>query len=183
MKIGILNVQGAITEHQAVCLRNGHDVILVRTESDLADIDGLILPGGESTVMRRLIDAKPTFKEALLNYCHNRPVYATCAGVILLSQEYLGVLDVNVIRNGFGSQIASEVVELKWNDVTQQAAFIRAPIIDKCSDQSFMTEAYYRQQLVGLETDKIIALSFHPELTDNDQLFNYFIKSKVAPSL
>ncbi len=176
MTIGILNIQGAIVEHKEVCERNGIKVKLVNKADDFQNINALILPGGESTVMRRLIDKDVKLKNSLEEFCSNKPVYATCAGSILLSNEYLKILDINVNRNGFGSQIASEVAKINWNDITQEVAFIRAPILEKIGDTSFNTEVYHRDQLVGLETNNIIALSFHPELTSNDELFKYFLK-------
>lgn len=175
MKIGILNIQGAITEHQNVCIRNRIDTVLINKPEDFTGIDGLILPGGESTVMRKLIDSNLDFKQALYGFALSSPIYATCAGSILLSNEYLGILDISVVRNGFGSQIASEVTSIKWNDIKQQAAFIRAPILIQKKNTQFKTEVHLRGQLVGVETEKIIAVSFHPELTLDDQLFFKFI--------
>lgn len=176
MKIGILNIQGAIDEHYQVCLRNEVEAVLVNNAGDLEDLDGLILPGGESTVMRKLIDNNLEFKKALYKFVMSKPVYATCAGSILLSNEYFGVLDINVTRNGFGSQIQSEVTNIKWKDIVQPVAFIRAPIFNKVNDHKFEIEVYHRNQLVGIESNNIIALSFHPELTKTDLLFNYFLE-------
>ncbi len=177
--IGVLDIQGAISEHVKVIERNGFKSMLVREERHLHQIDALILPGGESTVMRKLIDSKPMFKRQLLMYVSSKPIYATCAGLILLSSEYFNTLNINVLRNGFGSQIASELTIIKWNNLFQQAAFIRAPIITEINDSNVTSIVTHKNEIVGLETNRIIAISFHPELTDDDSLFLKFVNEKI----
>ncbi len=179
LKIGVLTIQGAIKEHQDVITRNNALAINVRTSADLVELDAIVLPGGESTVMRKLLDQNPQFKQDLYSFLETKPVYATCAGTILLSNEYYGIIDIDVIRNGFGSQIASETAVVKWQDINPLVAFIRAPLLVAKADQKYITKAYHQESLVGLETETIIAVSFHPELTEDDRLFKYFLEQKV----
>ncbi|MFV0288063.1 MAG: pyridoxal 5'-phosphate synthase glutaminase subunit PdxT [Mycoplasmatales bacterium] len=179
LTIGILGLQGAIKEHQQVILRNGYTAQIVRTSADLNEIDAIILPGGESTVMRKLLEQNLDFKKKLQEFLITKPVYATCAGVILLSESYFNILNLQVIRNGFGSQIASESTNLRWNNVVQPVAFIRAPIIKVQNQEQYQTVVWHKAEVVGVETKNIMAMSFHPELTKADIFFNYFIQKIV----
>lgn len=189
-QIGILALQGAFEAHRRRITDLGHSALLVKTVSDLDGLSGLILPGGESSTMLKLMTDE--MKEALRNYCANdRAVLSTCAGTILLAkqvtnpnQESLGALDVDVVRNGYGRQVdsfISRTVHLTdegtsaLGDSAVEGVFIRAPIISRVG-AGVSVLATEQDIPVLIRSKNIISSTFHPELSDGDSsLHRYFL--------
>lgn len=185
MKVGVLALQGAFIEHVDILNRiNGVEGVLVRKKEDLKNIDGLIIPGGESTTIGKLLtryDILQTLKNMI---SEGFPVLGTCAGFILLSkkieqdkeQPLIGVLDVVIRRNAFGSQIDSMEVDLKIKnfDIPYKAIFIRAPIVVKTGD-GVEVLAELDEGPVFIKQGNILGVSFHPELTDDLRIHKMFI--------
>ncbi len=185
MKIGVLALQGAVREHLMQIEQSGHTGIPVKHVEQLQDIDGLVLPGGESTTMRRLMDLYG-FTEALRE--SELPMYGTCAGLILLADGiegyedgHLKKMDITVERNSFGRQVDSFEAELDVKGIEEQvnAVFIRAPHIVSVGDGvEVLSEV--EDKMVAVRQDKYLGISFHPELTDDIKIMKYFIEEMVA---
>lgn len=184
VKIGVLGLQGAVREHvRSVELSNG-EAIVIKKVAQLEEIDGLIIPGGESTTMRRLID-KYDFMGPLLHFAESgKPIFGTCAGLILLAKEiegqdqaHLKLIDMKVERNAFGRQRESFETELVINGVAEDfvAVFIRAPYIIEVSDKVEVL-AKHNDRIVAAQQDQFLACAFHPELTDDHRFTAYFVK-------
>lgn len=185
MKIGILSLQGAFIEHANILKTiDGVESLEVRNREDINNCDGLIIPGGESTTIGKLIERYNLY-DILKNKIENGfPVFGTCAGLIILSkkllqdknQKTLGVLDVVVKRNAFGRQINSMEIDLKikYFDSPFRAVFIRAPIIVEFGkDVEVLAEL--EEGPVFVKQKNIIASSFHPELTNDNRIHKIFI--------
>lgn len=174
MKIGVLALQGAFAEHIAALRVIGVEAVEVRLPRDLEGIDGLILPGGESTTMRRLILRWGLQRPILELAARGAPVLGTCAGMIILSREIVGdeepvlpLLDVIVERNAFGRQLDSFETELPvplLGDTPVHAVFIRAPVIDRVGAGVDVLARLDDGRIVAVRERKVIATSFHPEL-------------------
>ncbi len=182
--IGVLALQGDFEAHRRTLERLGAQTREVRTKEDLKQIDGLIIPGGESTTMLKLLRAENLFK-AIAEYGRTQPVFGTCAGTILLAkkvlhpeQESLGLMDLTVERNAYGRQINSRIVQLELEGQTLEAVFIRAPIIREAGDQTRVL-IEYRGDPVLVEQDIHMAATFHPELTNDIRIHQHFL-SKVT---
>jgi 5'-phosphate synthase pdxT subunit len=183
MKIGILGMQGDIEEHLAAFQKLGVDTIRVKSEKSLESVDGLIIPGGESTTMLRLLKLNDLFDLLKLKISKGFPVYGTCAGMILLAdqvsnpeQDSLKVLDINVSRNGYGRQIDSFQAEVTMPVIGSRpfkAIFIRAPLITKAGDVEVL--ATYKDHPVFVKKDNIIASTFHPELSNDTRIHEFFL--------
>lgn len=173
IKIGVLALQGAVREHIQMIESCGVTGKSIKRVEDLSDIDGLILPGGESTTMRRLMDIYG-FTEALKE--SDNPMFGTCAGLILLGQDHLNKLDIIVRRNSFGRQVDSFEAELEVKDIeeTATAVFIRAPHIESVSDNAEVLSET-DGKIVAVKDDKHLGISFHPELTDSKVFHQYFV--------
>ncbi len=187
MRIGVLALQGAVREHMTSIESCGAEAIAVKWPRDLENIDGLILPGGESTTMRRLID-RYELMEPLRKFADSgKPMFGTCAGLILLAAEvvgadhpHLGVMDVVVERNSFGRQIDSFEADLMIADFDSpfNAVFIRAPhIVSAGPTAEVLCE--HNGKIVMARSGQFLGCSFHPELTDDHRITEYFI-SMVA---
>lgn len=186
MKIGVLAVQGAFIEHEKILNNLGVDCIEIRQKKDLDDIDGLVLPGGESTVQGQLLkklDMFDTIQEKIKN---GLPVLATCAGLILLAENiendsttHLGTLPVTVKRNAYGRQLGSFETTGDIGEITDfPLVFIRAPyIVNNSEDAKVLTTVDSR--IVGVEYKNQIGLAFHPEMSTDDRLHRYFL-SKIC---
>ena len=187
-RVGILALQGDFEAHAQAIARAGADPVLVRTAEDMETIDGLVIPGGESTTMLKLLDFMD-LKEPLLNFASRKPVFGTCAGAILLasevenpSQECLGVLDLTVERNAYGRQIDSRVAHIEPAADFQQragagdleAVFIRAPIIRR-TGKDVNVLAQYKGDPVLVEQGKHMVATFHPELTQDSRVHKLFL--------
>ncbi|RIW27389.1 pyridoxal 5'-phosphate synthase glutaminase subunit PdxT [Bacillus salacetis] len=182
--IGVLGLQGAVREHVRAIQDNGAEAVVVKKATQLEGIDGLIFPGGESTTMRRLIDLYD-FMEPMKEFiAQGKPVFGTCAGLILLAKKivgyeepHLGVMDVTVERNSFGRQRESFEVDLDIAHVGEgyNAVFIRAPhIVDAGENVEIL--AKHDGRIVLAREGQFLGCSFHPELTSDNRLTGYFIK-------
>jgi 5'-phosphate synthase pdxT subunit len=190
--IGVLALQGGYAAHASVLRRLGADVIEVRLPEHLALCDALVLPGGESTTIIRLLQRNHLDTAIIERANAGMPLFGTCAGLILLSkridagaeqggQPTLGLLDVAVIRNGFGRQLDSFEADLKVKglDVPVRAIFIRAPIIsDIGSDVDVLTTV--DDKIVMVRQGNILAAAFHPELLEDDRIHAYFLDEVVG---
>lgn len=182
--IGVLGLQGAVREHVRAIQANGAEAVVVKKATQLEGIDGLIFPGGESTTMRRLIDLYG-FMEPMKEFiAQGKPVFGTCAGLILLAKNivgydepHLGVMDVTVERNSFGRQRESFEVDLDIAHVGEgyNAVFIRAPHIVEAGENVEVL-AKHDGRIVLAREGQFLGCSFHPELTSDNRLTGYFIK-------
>lgn len=178
MRIGVLALQGAVTEHCRMIERIGATAVVVKCAQQLAQIDGLILPGGESTAMRRLIDDNKLLAP-LQQFATRQPVFGTCAGLILLAEHiieetsHIAVMRVTAQRNAFGRQVASFETTLTFEHSQIPAIFIRAPKIVSCHDTVEIL-ATYNGDIVCAREGHLLACSFHPELSADLTLMRYF---------
>ncbi|WFD10581.1 pyridoxal 5'-phosphate synthase glutaminase subunit PdxT [Tepidibacter hydrothermalis] len=183
-KIGVLALQGAFEEHINMIKSIGHEAIEIRKSEQLDDIDGIILPGGESTAMGKLLDDFK-IKEVLINKINNGlPVWGTCAGMILLAKEldgdedaHLKVMDIKVRRNAYGSQLDSFINKELIKGVSDKEipmVFIRAPYIVGASEDVDLLHSV-DNNIVAVRQKNMLATSFHPELTDDTTFHEYFI--------
>jgi 5'-phosphate synthase pdxT subunit len=188
MKIGVLALQGDFAEHITMLERLGVEALEVRLASQLDGLDGLVIPGGESTTIGKLAE---DFKlmQPLGDFGAGHAVWGTCAGAILLSkdarrsQPLLGLMDITVERNAFGSQVDSFEVDLDigpLKDVTgtdhpYHAVFIRAPLIESISGDAQAISKLADGRIVAAVQGKLLATSFHPELTDDTRFHEYFL--------
>jgi 5'-phosphate synthase pdxT subunit len=174
MKIGVLALQGDFREHLQTLDQIGVEGVPVRLPRDLEDISGLIIPGGESTTMRRLID-RWALRQPLLDVAHSgKPVFGTCAGMIVLAREIAGgeepilpLLDVTVQRNAFGRQLDSfegEVSVPVLGDQPVAGVFIRAPIVERAGDGVDVLARLDDGRIVAVRERNLVATAFHPEL-------------------
>ena len=174
MKIGVLALQGAFREHLNTLALVGVEGVAVRLPADLDDVDGLILPGGESTTMRKLIDRWGLGQPILDLAASGAPLFGTCAGMIVLAREIAGgeapilpLLDVTVQRNAFGRQLDSFEAELSvpvLGDQPVHGVFIRAPVIDRTGPDVDVLARLDDGRVVAVRERNIIAAAFHPEL-------------------
>lgn len=184
VKIGVLGLQGAVREHVQSIESLGEEAIVVKHKEQLDTIDGLIFPGGESTTIRRLID-QYDFYDALVQFGKaGKPIFGTCAGLILLAKEiigqdnaHLGLIDIKAVRNGFGRQRDSFEASLQIKGIAEdfEAVFIRAPYIEDVGPNVEVL-ATYDGRIVAAQEGNIICSAFHPELTDDNRLTNHFIE-------
>lgn len=173
VKIGVLAVQGAFAEHIAILDQLGVDAVPVRLPSDFEGLSGLIIPGGESTTMRKLIDTWDLRQPILELARKGAPIFGTCAGMILLSKEItdgdsavLPLLDIAVKRNAFGRQLESFESELSvpvLGDKPVHAVFIRAPIVERVGEVDVLARLD-DGRVVAVRKGSVIATAFHPEL-------------------
>jgi pyridoxal 5'-phosphate synthase pdxT subunit len=184
IKIGVLALQGAVREHIKSLEACGVEAVAVKHKQELEDLDGLILPGGESTAMRRLID-KYDFMDALKEFARaEKPMFGTCAGLILLAKElvgydesHIGVMDIKVERNSFGRQVDSFEADLTIKDVADSfpAVFIRAPHIVEAGENVEILSKH-NDRIVAAREGQFLGCSFHPELTENHAITAYFVE-------
>jgi pyridoxal 5'-phosphate synthase pdxT subunit len=174
MMIGVLALQGAFAEHVAVLRSIGVEAVEVRLPEHVAEVDGLIIPGGESTTMRRLIDRWGMREPIMELAAGGAPLFGTCAGMIVLAKEIAGgeepilpLLDVTVERNAFGRQLDSFETELAvplLGDTPVHAVFIRAPVMERVGDDVDVLARLDDGRVVAVRERNVIATSFHPEL-------------------
>lgn len=185
LKIGVLTLQGGFDKHMDALRKLGAEPVRVRETSGLVNIDGLIIPGGESTTIIRLLKNFGIFEPLREKILGGLPVYGTCAGMILLSmgtvshsgQETLELMDFKVSRNDYGRQIDSFDAELQipaLGEKTFPAVFIRAPRITHAG-QSIEILCEYEGSPVLVRQKNMLASSFHPELTDDLRVHEYFL--------
>jgi pyridoxal 5'-phosphate synthase pdxT subunit len=174
MRVGILAVQGDFREHAAMLRRLGADAVEVRKPEQLEDLDGLVIPGGESTAIMRLIRIYG-LEEALRRFA--RPVFGTCAGMIVLGRDHLGLVDVEVHRNAYGRQVASfeTDLELAGEEEPLRGVFIRAPRVAEVGP-GVEVLAEHNGEPVLLRDGRFLVASFHPELTDDTRVHERFLE-------
>ena len=184
MKIAVLAVQGAFIEHEKALERLGVETVELRKAEDLEqDFDGLVLPGGESTVQSRLLKELSMFEPLKKKREEGLPVLATCAGLILLAQNIsndenrcFATLPVTVKRNAYGRQLGSFYYEGEIKEIgTFPMEFIRAPYIESV-EKNVEILAQVEEKIVGVAYKNQLAFSFHPELTGNDRIHDKFIE-------
>ncbi|MCY6355635.1 pyridoxal 5'-phosphate synthase glutaminase subunit PdxT [Clostridium sp. ZS2-4] len=185
-KIGVLALQGAFNEHIEIIKSLGHEGIEIRKAEQLNNLDGIILPGGESTAMGKLLDDFQ-IKETLVNKINNGlPVWGTCAGMILLAKNigeqeeaHLKVMDIHVKRNAYGSQLDSFIIEENVPEISDNPiplVFIRAPYIEKVGNGVEILKEL-DGKIVAAKEDNMLVTSFHPELTGDKSVHKYFIET------
>ena len=174
MKIGVLAVQGDFREHAAMLRRLGADVVEIRTPEQLEEVDGLVIPGGESTAIMRLIRLYG-LDEVLRSF--DRPVFGTCAGMIVVDRDHLGLADIVVDRNAYGRQVASFEADVPLEDGEPvRGVFIRAPRLrERGPDVEVLAEL--DGEAVLLRDGNVLVASFHPELTDDTRVHELFLES------
>lgn len=184
VKIGVLGLQGAVREHVKSVEASSAEAVVVKRIEQLEEIDGLILPGGESTTMRRLID-KYAFMEPLRTFAKSgKPMFGTCAGMILLAktligyeEAHIGAMDITVERNAFGRQKDSFEAALSIKGVGEDfvGVFIRAPYVVNVADDVEVLSTH-GDRMVAVKQNQFLAASFHPELTDDHRVTAYFVE-------
>lgn len=183
MKIGIFALQGAFIEHEHAFAKLGAETTEIRRRAHFTDgLDGIVLPGGESTVQGKLLREEGLLapvKEAIEG---GLPVFGTCAGLILLAKEisndknvYFGAMDVTVRRNAYGRQLGSFRADLQMKGIGEfPAVFIRAPYIESVGEKAEIL-ATVDGKIVAARQDRMLATAFHPELTDDLRVHSYFL--------
>lgn len=194
MKVGVIAVQGAVSEHVEILKRamnhlgmNG-EVVYVRSVDDLKNISGLVIPGGESTTISRLMLKTGIHEEIIKLAGKGLPILGTCTGTILLAKEgdeqvkqtdtrLMGLMDMKVSRNAYGRQVDSFEVDVEIPEIGKdfKGVFIRAPLIEKVWNGTEVF-ARYQDSIVGAKKGNILALTFHPELTDDLRIHEYFLR-------
>lgn len=184
MKIGVLGFQGAIIEHQRHIEKLGHEAVIVRYPQELDDIQGIILPGGESTTIGKLLVRTGMMEPLREKIEQGLPVWGTCAGMILLAKElvndtvtHLAVMDIAVRRNAYGTQIDSFDTLVNIPEISAEElplVFIRAPYIERVG-QTVDVLCRIDGHVVAAKEKNMLVTSFHPELTDNSSFHEYFV--------
>lgn len=184
MRVGVLALQGAVSEHIQSLENAGVEGVAVKHSEELSEVDGLIIPGGESTTIGKLM-RKYNFIEAIREFSgQGKPVFGTCAGLIVMAKEieggeeaHLGLMDIKVSRNAFGRQRESFETDLtvKGLDSPLRAVFIRAPLITAVGDGVEILSTY-KDEIVTARQGHLLVSSFHPELTDDYSLHTYFVQ-------
>lgn len=189
-KIGVLALQGAFIEHIHRLREVGADAVEVRLPSDLEGVDALIIPGGESTTIGRLMDWYELKEPVARMAADGKPVWGTCAGMILLAtsvdqesraqhQPLLELMDITVRRNAFGSQLDSFEANLDMPAVSDDpvpTVFIRAPIVSHVGDSVEVLGRLSDGKIVAVRQNNLVATAFHPELTGDKRLHSWFLK-------
>ncbi|MEN9752909.1 MAG: hypothetical protein RL670_600 [Actinomycetota bacterium] len=185
--IGVLALQGDFREHRQTLAAIGVESIEVRTLADLSRSSGLIIPGGESTVMQKLAVAYDLFDPLHDAIKGGLPTFGTCAGLIMLADEILdgiegqagfGGLDISVRRNAFGNQLDSFEIDLDFKGVEDSkvhAAFIRAPIVERVGEQVEVLAKLGDGRVVGVRQGNLMGISFHPEVTGETRIHELFV--------
>jgi 5'-phosphate synthase pdxT subunit len=174
MRVGVLAVQGNVREHAAMLRRLGADVVEVRKPEQLAELDGLVVPGGESTTFMRLMRLYG-LDEALRTFA--APVFGTCAGMIVLDRGHLGLMDLEVDRNAYGRQVASFEADLQLagDEDPLRGVFIRAPRVrDHGPEVEVLAE--HEGEPVLLRQGRFLVATFHPELTEDTRVHELFLE-------
>ncbi len=187
--IGVFALQGNVREHVAMLEQVGVEARPVRRPAELAEVDAMVLPGGESTTMDKLARAFELFEPLQQRIADGMPAFGTCAGMIMLAdkitggiddQETLGGLDVTVRRNAFGRQVDSFEADLEFAafEAPYHAVFIRAPWVERVGPEvevlSTVSSGPATGRIVAVRHDRLLATSFHPELTGDARLHGYF---------
>lgn len=196
MKVGVLALQGAVSEHVEVLnkamkkIKINGNTVYVRNAKDLDDVSGLVIPGGESTTINRLMLTTGMHEKIIELAKKGLPILGTCAGTILLAKEgdeqvkqtntkLLGLMDMKVLRNAYGRQVDSFEVDVNIPEIGSKpfrTVFIRAPTIEKIWGD---TKVWIKHQdnIIGVKKGNILALTFHPELSDDLRIHEYFLRT------
>jgi 5'-phosphate synthase pdxT subunit len=184
VNIGVLALQGAVAEHIRSIESCGVTGTVVKRAEQLAELDGLIIPGGESTTIGKLMRTYG-FIDAIRSFAADKkPVFGTCAGLIILAERitgqeepHLGLMDITVARNAFGRQRESFEIDLEMRnwDRPVRAVFIRAPLIESAGSAVDVL-ASYNDGIVAVRQGHLLGASFHPELTDDNSMHAYFVQ-------
>ena len=186
-KIGVLALQGAVREHIHMIQALGCEAVSVTNADNLIGLHGLVIPGGESTTMRKLLDRFELLEPIRLLAINGLPMFGTCAGLILLAREvvdfepHVAVIDVKVARNSYGRQVDSFEVDLTIEGIGESvpAVFIRAPHIVSVGEKVKIL-ATYNSRIVLAQDRHLLGCSFHPELTNDTRIMQYFIENVVC---
>ena len=193
--IGVLALQGGVMEHKEAILSLGASAREVKKESDLEGLSGLIIPGGESTTIGKLLSIYSLSDPIKAKANAGMPVFGTCAGLITLAKNFkdnddsiLGLMDFVVLRNAFGRQVDSFEADIKvpvLGDDPYSAVFIRAPWIESVGDgtrvlATYKDDSYDCDRIVMVEQGSLLACAFHPELTDDFRIHRYFLDKARA---
>jgi 5'-phosphate synthase pdxT subunit len=194
MKVGVLALQGDVREHVSALIACGINPVQVRRPSELAEVDALVLPGGESTTIAQLAEIFGLLDPIKSRIADGMPVYGSCAGMILLAdsildakegQKTFGGLDITVRRNAFGRQVDSFESDITFDDGSAdliRAVFIRAPWVEKIGP-GVKVLASVDSHPVAVRSATLLATSFHPELTGDHRIHRYFIEEVAKPAL
>jgi pyridoxal 5'-phosphate synthase pdxT subunit len=190
--VGVLAVQGDVREHLAALRAAGADAVAIRRPSELDSVDGLVLPGGESTTMIKLITTFELLEPLRKRIADGMPAYGSCAGMILLAdqladapsaQQTLGGLDITVRRNAFGRQVESFEADINIDEISGgpvRAVFIRAPWVESVGPAARVLGrvegAEHAGRIVAVRQQHLLATSFHPELTGDGRVHAYFVE-------
>jgi pyridoxal 5'-phosphate synthase pdxT subunit len=183
MKIGVLALQGDFQEHCVILRKLGVEATEVRLPKDLENLDGLIIPGGESTTIGKLAKWYGLF-DKIKEFAETKPIWGTCCGLVFMAREVgfdqpvLGVMDVVVERNAFGRQVDSFEVDIAIEGLEGgpfHGVFIRGPVIRKVGGRVKILSQLPDGRIVAVQQDHLLAVSFHPELTNDLRLHKYFI--------
>jgi len=182
MKIGVLALQGDVREHLEMLKKCGADTVQVKSPEDIDNIDGLIIPGGESTTIGRLIERNGLDTEIKKKFEEGMPIYGTCAGAILLSKKVIGqsqfkfgFLDAAVVRNAYGRQVDSFETEIELDEIGKfKGVFIRAPVIQKVYNGAKIM-GKFKDMPVMIRQGNLLITTFHPELTGDKRIHQYFV--------
>ncbi len=193
MRVGVLALQGDFREHLFSLEECGVSASIVRRPSELAAVDALVLPGGESTAISNLARSFDMFEPLKARIAAGMPVYGSCAGMILLAdriidaavgQETFGGLDITVRRNAFGRQVDSFETDLEFKGITNppvRAVFIRAPWVESVGATVEVLATF--EHAVAVRQGGLFATSFHPELTGDNRIHRFFIETVARPAL
>lgn len=182
-RVGVLALQGDFEAHERALARAGAEAVEVRSAADLDGVEGLIIPGGESTTMMKLLEEEKLL-DPLREFGKKHPIFGTCAGAILLAsdvanppQASLGLMDITVERNAYGRQLDSRIARLHPQGLEGdlEAVFIRAPIIRRVGGDAHVL-ATYQGDPVLVEQGRHLAATFHPELTDDSRVHRMFLR-------
>jgi pyridoxal 5'-phosphate synthase pdxT subunit len=186
-RVGVLALQGDFREHLAVLSELGADVVPIRRPEELDSIDGLVIPGGESSVMDKLARTFGLFEPLKAKIADGLPVYGTCAGLIMIAdtlldsivgQQSLGGLHVTVRRNAFGSQLDSFETDIDvpaLGEPPVHAVFIRAPVVESVDDDVTVLGQLADGRIVAVEQGNLMGTSFHPEITGETRFHQHFL--------
>jgi 5'-phosphate synthase pdxT subunit len=186
-RVGVLALQGDFREHLKVLSELGADTVPVRRESELNEVDGMVIPGGESSVMDKLSRTFGLAEPLKARIAAGMPVYGTCAGLIMLAdtvldaingQQSLGGLDITVRRNAFGNQLDSFETDLdipELGEPAMHAVFIRAPVVETVGPRAYPLATLADGRVVAVEQGNLLGTSFHPEMTDDYRLHARFL--------
>jgi 5'-phosphate synthase pdxT subunit len=184
LRVGVFALQGDVREHLQLLTSLGVESIEVRNAEQLASCEGLIIPGGESTTISKLIDIFGLRDDLLAYIAQDNPVYGTCAGMIMLAtevldeasgQQSLKAMDISVRRNAFGSQLDSFEALVEFAGSPVEVAFIRAPIVERVGENVQVLSKLSTGAIVAVREGNLLATSFHPELTGDSAVHEYFL--------